>query len=482
MMDVVDGSGPAEGLPNPERRRAYIALAAATSMAVLDGTIANVALPTIAREMNVSPSMSIWVVNGFQVALTASLFTWSSFGQAQGLARAWRYALALFTAGSLLCALSHALPLLIAARVVQGIGAGGILGLSSALLRTVFPRELLGRALGINALVIGISVASGPTIGGLILAVAPWPWLFLINVPFGIVVVVMAARVLPGTPGHGGKLHVPSIVSSAVGFALLVRGIDGFGHGDSHALIAGELIVGGASFGWFLARQRNLEKPMFAVKLYRRPLFALASLSAALAYCASALAIVTLPFFFQVVMGATPLQSGLLMTSWPLTMGLTANISGRLADRYPAAILSTIGLGMVATGLVLYAMLPLHASSLEIVLHGALCGFGVGLFQPPNSRELMGNAPREQTASASAIMAATRVGGQTCGAAAASIIFAAFAATLDVRGLAALTRAHNAITAALLIAATIAFTAAIASSTRLWVIRTRPATSGAMQG
>lgn len=479
MMDDVESEF-TDGLPNPQRRRAYIALAAATSMAVLDGTIANVALPTIAREMNVTPAMSIWVVNGFQVALTAALFTWSSFGQAQGLARAWRYAIALFTAGSLFCALSHTLPLLIAARVVQGIGAGGILGLTSALLRTVFPRDQLGRALGVNALVIGIGVASGPTIGGAILAIAPWPWLFLINVPVGIVVVMMAFRVLPDVPGHGGKLHVPSIITSAIGFALLVRGIDGFGHGDPHWLIALELIAGGGSFGWFLSRQRDLDKPMFAVKLYRRPLFALASVSAMLAYCASALAVVTLPFLFQVVMGVTPLQSGLLMTSWPLTMGLTANISGRLADRYPAAILSTLGLGMLGTGLVLYALLPAHASPVQIILHGALCGFGVGLFQPPNSRELMANAPREQTASASAIMAATRVGGQTCGAAAASIIFAAFATSLDVHGSAAMSHAHSAIATALLIAATIAITGALTSSTRLWVTRSTGATSSAV--
>jgi DHA2 family multidrug resistance protein-like MFS transporter len=466
MMDDLENPIETDGLPIGQRRRAYLALAAATTMSVLDGTIANVALPTIGREMHVSPALSIWVVNGFQVAVTAALFTWSSFGQSHGLARTWRYGIAIFTAGSLLCALSQNLTLLVASRMLQGVGAAAILSLTSAILRTVFPRAQLGRALGINAMVIGTAVASGPTIGGLILAIAPWPWLFLINVPLGIAIWFATRTAIPLVPGHGEPVHIPSIIASALGFALIVRGIDGFGHGDPRPLIALELIAGGSAFGWFLLRQRGLERPMFAVDLFERPLFALASLAGIFGYTASALAVVSLPFLFQVVMSVTPLQSGLLMTSWPLTMGLTANFAGRLSDRYPAAILSTLGLGMLGTGLVLYALLPTHATVLEIVVHGALCGFGFGLFQAPNSRELMANVPREKTASASAIMAATRVGGQTTGVAGAAIIFAAFSISLNVQAVGALAHAHNAISAALFIASSIAFAGAIASSVR----------------
>jgi MFS transporter, DHA2 family, multidrug resistance protein len=471
--ELTEMTAETDGLPPAQRRRAYIALAAATAMAVLDGTIANVALPTIGREMHATPAMSVWVVSGFQMALTATLFTWSSFGQSRGLGYAWRYAVAAFTIGSLLCALSHNLQFLIAARIVQGAGGAGIISLTSALLRNVFPREQLGRALGTNAMVIATAVAAGPTIGGAILAIAPWPWLFLINVPIGIAVVLSTRTILPAVPGHGHPLHLPSIITSAVGFALIVHGIDGFGHGEARPLIALELTVGGGAFIWFLLRQRNLEKPMFALDLFKRPLFALASLAGIFGYSGSALAVVTLPFLFQVVMGRTPLQSGLLMAAWPVTMGLSANFAGRLSDRYPAAILSTLGLGMLSLGLSLYALMPADAGVLIILLHGALCGLGFGVFQAPNSRELMANAPREQTASASAIMAATRVGGQACGAAAVSVVFAAYATTLDVHGVAALSRAHEAISAALFIASSVAFTAALASSVRLWFPRAR---------
>jgi MFS transporter, DHA2 family, multidrug resistance protein len=471
-MDV-GAPAPAEGMPPALRRRAYLALAAATMMSVLDGTIANVALPTIGREMHVTPATSIWVVSGFQLAVTASLFTWSALGQSRGLARVWRYGITIFTIGSLFCALSHSIAALIAARVLQGIGAAAILALTSAILRTIFPRDQLGRALGVNAMVIGTSVAAGPTIGGAILAIAPWPWLFLINVPVGIVVVIMSRGVLPSVRGHGGALHVPSAITSAIGFALIVHGIDGIGRGEARPEIAFELIVGGCAFGWFLAHQRRLEQPMFAVNLFSRPLFALASLSGLFAFSASALAVVTLPFFFQVVMGLSPLHSGLLMAAWPVTMGLTSNFAGRLSDRYPAAILSTLGAGMLGFGLLFYALLPANASAVQIVLHGILCGFGFGLFQAPNSREMMATAPREQTASASAIMAATRVGGQTCGAATVSVIFSAYATTLYVHGPAATAHAHDATSAALGIASLIAFTSAAASSIRFWFPRAR---------
>jgi len=454
-----------DGLSSAQRRRAYLALASATFMSVIDAGIANVALPTIGREIAVTAALSIWIVNGYQLALVGALFTWSSFAQSRGLARTWRYGVVLFTLGSLFCSLAHVLPWLVAARVLQGLGAAGIMALSPAILRGIFPPAQLGRALGLNALVIATGMAAGPTVSGAILAVAPWPWLFLINVPIGLAVVLATRGILPSVAGHGAPLDVPSVVTSALGFALLVYGIDGFGHGEARPLVVVELLVGAVTFGWFLLHQRRLERPMFAVDLFARPLFALASLAGFLSFVASSLALVSLPFLFQIGMGATPVQSGLLMTPWPVAMGMTATVAGRLSDRYPAAILSTLGGGILALGLALYALLPAQASVWEIVLHGALCGFGFGLFQAPNTRSLMSNAPREQTAAAAAIMAASRVGGQTVGAAGVAVVLGAFSATL-VHGPVAAAHAHAAVSTALWIAAGFAFVGAVASSLR----------------
>jgi MFS transporter, DHA2 family, multidrug resistance protein len=463
----------ANGLPLPERRRAYAAIAAATVMSVLDGTITNTALPAIARELRATPAASIWIVNGFQLALTATLFAWSSFGQVRGLARGWRLGVAIFTIGSLLCALAHQLPLLVAARMLQGIGAGSIMSISPALLRSVFPRDQLGRAFGTNALVIAMGIAAGPTIGGAILAIAPWPWLFLVNVPIGIAIVWVARGTLAPERPTGARLDVPSMVASAAGFTGIIFGIDGWARGERLGLALAELLVGAAAFAWFTRRQGHLERPMFSVDLFARPLFAISASTSYLSFTAWGLAFVSLPFLFQIELGATPLASGLLMTSWPLTMALFAPISGRLSDRYPAAVLTTIGLVVFAGALVLYALLPAHPSTFDIALRGALCGLGCGVFQSPNSRELMGSAPPAQSGSAAAILAAARVGGQTTGAALVAVIFATFSASLGVHAGSPAVRTAVAVT--LWTGAGFAMIAAFASSNRFRFPRFAPA-------
>jgi DHA2 family multidrug resistance protein-like MFS transporter len=423
-----------DGLPLAQRRRAYLALGAATAMAVLDGTIANTALPTIARELHVTPAESVWVINAFQVAVTMSLFAIAALGQARGLSRIYRYGIAIFTAGSLCCALAPSLIALVLARFLQGLGAAALMAIAPALLRHIFPRAQLGRAVGINGIVIGGSIAAGPTIGGLILAFAPWQWLFLLNVPIGIGIVLLARGALPRDHGHGGAIDVPSIGASALGFGLLIYGVDGFARGDRPLLVLAELATGFAAFAWFMRRQTRLAQPMFAVELFGRPLFSLAATTSLLGFTAWGLAFVSLPFLFQIELGASPLESGLLLSAWPATMAVLAPLVGRLSDRYPASVLSTVGLVVYLAGLVLYALLPAHPTRLDLVLRALVCGIGCGLYQSPNSRELMGSAPRALAGSASAMLAAARVSGQSFGAALAAIAFA----TLSLQSHAAL--------------------------------------------
>lgn len=398
-------------------------------MSVLDGTIANTALPTIARDLGASPAESIWVINAFQLAITATLLPFAALGQLRGPTRVYRAGVIVFVAGSLACALARSLPALIAARAFQGIGASAIMALSPALLRDIFPRAQLGRALGLNALVVATSSAAGPTIGGLILAIAPWPWLFAINVPLGIVNVAMN-RALPRTERNRGWLDVPSVVTSALAFALTIWGLDGFSRGEPGWSIALRIVGGVASGAWFVRRQFALEKPMIALDLFRIPAFSFAAATSFATFSAQGLAYVALPFYFQVALGRTPLESGLLLTSWPLSIAVVAPLAGRLADRVPVGILATIGLAVLTLGLGMYAMLPANPSGTQIILHGIVCGLGFGFFQSPNNRELIGSAPREKSSSASGLLASMRVGGQTLGAALVAIVFGVFGASI----------------------------------------------------
>lgn len=419
----------------PERRwLAVIVVAVGTVMAVLDGSIANTALPTIARELHTTAAQSIWVVNGFQLAVTMTILIYASLGDSRGTSFVYRLGIIVFTIGSLCCALSRSLGLLVASRVLQGVGAAALMAVGPALYRQIFPPQELGKALGISAVIVATSAAAGPTIGGSLLAIAPWPWLFAVNVPLGVFDALYSVRMLPNEKGTGNALDVPSMLVSALGFGSFIFGIDGFARHESAAFIAVEIALGLACGVVFALRQQRLPNPMLAVDLFAKPVFALASITSTLTYTAQGLAFVSLPFFFQAVLGHSPFQSGLLLTSWPLSVALAAPIAGRLSDRYPAAILSTAGLSVMALGLGLYASLGAHPQILEIVLHGAICGIGFGFFQAPNNRELIGSAPRAKTGSAAGVLAAVRLTGQTVGAALVAIVFGTIGAAVAVGG------------------------------------------------
>ena len=449
----------------PRRRIAFVAIALGILMSSLDGSIANTALPTIARELHASPASSIWVVNGFQLAVTASLLTFASLGDLLGGARVYRAGTLLFIAGSLACALSRSLPLLIASRALQGVGAAAIMAISPALVREIFPRAQLGRAVGLNALVVGAGSASGPTIGGVLLAFLAWPWLFAINVPIGLANVLLNSALPQSARGDARALDLPSAALSAIGFASTIWGLDGFARGEPAWSIALRLCVGVAGLAAFVRRQRTLVRPMIALDLFRIRRFAFAGATSVATFAAQGLAYVSLPFFFQISLGRTPLESGLLLTSWPLGIVLAAPLAGRLSDRVSPGALATGGLAVLTLGLALYASLGSHPSTIEIVAHGFLCGIGYGFFQSPNNRELLGSAPREKSASAGGLLATFRLSGQTFGAALVAIVFGAYGASLESG--AARDAIARAAPTALWLACAFAATAMIASALRL---------------
>src|SRR5262245_44823101 len=189
----------ADGLPLPQRYWAILTIALGIIMAVVDGAIANVALPTIAGDLNASPAFSIWIVNGYQLAITISLLPLASLGEIIDYRRVYLAGMLLFTLASLFCALAHTLPLLTTARIIQGFGAAGILSVNTALVRFIYPRAQLGRGIAFNALVVAVSAAVGPTVASVVLAVGTWPYLFAINIPLGIVTLMLGMRYLPHT-------------------------------------------------------------------------------------------------------------------------------------------------------------------------------------------------------------------------------------------------------------------------------------------
>ncbi|TAM53806.1 MAG: MFS transporter [Paraburkholderia sp.] len=412
-----------QGLPVPQRYWAIVVIALGITLAVLDGAIANVALPTIARDLHASASASIWIVNAYQLSITISLLPLASLGDRIGYRRIYMAGLALFTLASLGCALANSLPALALVRVVQGFGAAGIMSVNTALVRAIYPANMLGRGVAINAMVVAVASAVGPTVASAILSVASWPWLFAINVPIGIAAVIGAARALPANPGHDAPYDLLSAAMNAVVFGLLIFTIDGVGHGEASVWLIAQtlclILVGYV----FVRRQLTRTAPLLPIDLLKIPVFALSIATSVCSFCAQMLAYVSLPFLFQSVFGFDQVETGLLITPWPFAIIFAAPLAGVLSDRYSAGVLGGIGLLALTLGLALLATVGAHPSAFDIAWRMALCGAGFGIFQSPNNRQMLAAAPRERSGGASGMLGTARLTGQTVGAALVALIF-----------------------------------------------------------
>ncbi len=406
-----------DGLPVPRRYWAILTIALGLVLAVMDGAIANIALPTIAKDLDASPAFSIWIVNGYQLAITISLLPLASLGEIVGYRRVYLAGLLLFTVASLACTLSNGLLTLTVARIVQGFGAAGIMSVNTALVRYIYPRAQLGRGIGINAMVVAISSAVGPSVAAAILAVATWPYLFAVNLPIGLAALALGLRFLPHAPRASHTFDWQSAALSAVTFGSGIAAIDSLGHGETLLACIAEFGIAVAAGVWLVYRQTHMASPLLPVDLLRIPVFALSIATSICSFCAQMLAGVAIPFYLQSRYGYSAVEMGLLITPWPITVAIAAPLAGRLVERYPAGLLGGIGLVLLAAGLGSLAALPANPSHVDVAWRMALSGLGFGLFQTPNNRTMIAAAPRERSGGASGMLGTARLLGQTTGAA-----------------------------------------------------------------
>lgn len=346
---------PNDGLPVPQRYGAILAIALGITVSVLDGAIANVALPTIAKDLNASPASSIWVVNAYQLAVTISLLSLASLGDIFGYRRIYQTGLLVFSITSLFCALSDSLTTLTIARILQGFGAAAIMSVNTALIRIIYPQRFLGRGMGINALIVAVSSAAGPTVAAGILSIASWQWLFAINLPIGIAALALGVKFLPAnsTKSQGQRFDFTSSLMNALTFGLLITAISGFAQGQNRLLVLAE-VVAMMIIGWFFVR-RQLSRPfpLLPVDLLRIPIFAMSLGTSLCSFSAQMLAFVSLPFFLQNTLGLDSVSTGLLGT---------ARLLGQ-----------TTGAALVA---LMFNLFPDHGTHASLILAGTLAGGG----------------------------------------------------------------------------------------------------------
>ena len=426
-MPVLHAETPAppDGLHGNARRRAMFALSLSVLLSTLDYAVANVALPTIAHDIHASSADSIWVVNAYQLASLIGLLPLASLGELKGQDRICRIGLAVFILSSACCAASHSLPQLAVSRALQGLGGSCIMSVNAALVRFIYPSAKLGRGMSLNGLVVALGVALGPTLAAAVLSVASWRWIFLINLPLGVAALLFAITSLPAAPRAPAdrRFDFISAALTALSFGPLVVGLDRVAHrgslGTSLLLVVGGL----ACFAWLVRRQLDMPSPLLPVDLLRRPAFRTSFLVGFLAFVSSNFFIIAMPFFFEMTLHRSAVQTGLLITPWPLAIVAVAPLVARVADRYPAGLLSSVGLALTATGFTLLWLMPAQPSDLDIIWRIALAGSGFGLFQPPNNRAILTDAPRNRSGGASGMVSVARLSGQTTGAMLVALVF-----------------------------------------------------------
>jgi DHA2 family multidrug resistance protein-like MFS transporter len=425
-----------DGLEPPLRTWAIASVGLAIAMCVLDSSIANVALPVIARQFGAAPAESIWIVNAYQLAIVISLLPLASLGEIVGFRRVYLAGLTLFTLASLACSLSRTLPELTLARTLQGFGAAGVMSVNGALVRHIYPLRLLGRGVGLNAMIVSVTAAIGPSVAAGILALGPWPWLFAVNIPVGMAALALAARVLPANPLSERAFDWLSALLNAATFGLIIGGIDTVSR--TAAKLGGALeVAGGVVAGAILARREWFRpRPLVPFDLLRERAFTLAVLTSIASFAAQMLAFVSLPFHFENTLHRSQVATGLLLTPWPAAVALAAPLAGRLADRVSSALLCAVGLAALAVGLIALAVLKTDASALDIGWRMALCGLGFGFFQAPNNRLMLTAAPRERAGAAGGMLGTARLTGQTVGAVLTAIVLEFLGARGEVAALA----------------------------------------------
>jgi len=408
-------------------------------MATLDTSIVNISLPVIARSFGVPLSGAIeWVIIAYLVVIAGVLLTTGRLSDMIGRKPIWTAGLIIFTLGSAFCGFAPSLGLLITARALQGLGGALIMAISPAMLTSAFPSSERGRALGINAVVVALGVSTGPTLGGIITTYLSWRWIFFVNLPIGVIGVILTLRVLTEKLRWGrGKFDPLGALLLALGLVALTLGLS-FGQewGWSSPLLIGTLTIGVLAMIVLYIVEKRVSNPIIDLSLLHQRVFLSANLSLVLSFLALFAVSFMLPFYLEELHGFATEQAGLLLTPLPLTIAVIAPFSGALADRFGTRWLAAGGLTIACIGLVLISQLDAHSSLWDIIWRLAVTGLGQAFFQSPNNSALMGAAPKAQQGSASGFLATGRVVGQSLSVALAGAVFASLGGAAAGRALA----------------------------------------------
>lgn len=388
-----------------------------TFMCCLDSSIVNVALPIMANRLNVSMAAIGWVVTSYLIIISSTILIFGRLGDIKGKTKIFKFGIVVFTFGSLLCGLSTSLPILVMARVIQAIGAGGTMATSQGIITQVFPSNERGRALGISGTFVALGTMVGPPVGGFIVSMFSWKYIFLINVPIGILTFLLSTKIFPKVDKNseetldirGAVLFVLSIVLM---FASLTSGQN---IGFNKPIIILGILESLVAMVIFIVVEKKVQNSLLDLNIFKNKLFSLSLFCAFISFIAISTSNIILPFYLQDVLKLSPSITGIFMMISPLILAVVAPISGYVSDKIGSEFLTFIGLCLTSTGLLFMSSLSEYTSLGVLVIYIAIMTFGNGMFQSPNNSLIMSTVGRDKLGVAGSINALTRNIGMICG-------------------------------------------------------------------
>ena len=367
-----------------------------TFMVTLDGSIVNVALPVMSSELNASMGDIEWVASIYLVVTCATILIFGRLGDMIGKVRIFQIGVILFTIGSLLCSISGTLPLLIGARVVQGLGSAAALANNQGIITESFPPDERGKALGFVSTFVALGSMTGPTLGGMILTVLPWTYIFLINIPVGVLSFLIGLRMLPNKkPAKPGRLDAKGSVLLLLSILLLFGSFTLLQNGVSLPIIIG-IIAGAVFLVLFIVVEKRMDDPLVPIGIFKNKMFSLNLFTMLTAFVAIGANNIIMPFYLQDARQFSPGMAGLLMTVIPLITAVMGPISGTMSDHIGSELPTMIGLIFTTIGLGLMTMLGIDTTIAVIILFLAVIAVGSALFQSPNNSLVMGSVSRDE--------------------------------------------------------------------------------------
>jgi EmrB/QacA subfamily drug resistance transporter len=403
------------------------AVSVGTFMATLDGSIVNIALPSIQAAFGVDLAVVEWVSIAYLVVVGSVLLPFGRLGEVVTFRRVYLVGFAVFTTASVLCGAAPGPGALIAFRIVQGIGAGMLQAMGPAIVARTFGPGERGRALGLNAISVSLGLTLGPVLGGALTEFASWRGVFLVNLPIGILAILWASRVLPDERRSVGQtFDIPGAALSGTALLTLLLALtQGESLGWTSPVILALLATAAVAMALFLWVERRTSQPLIDLRLFAIRAFSAGNASVVIAFAGLFTATFLLPFLLERGAGYTPLEAGILLTPIPVIGAIVAPFSGALSDRIGSRLPASIGIAVMAVGLLSLSQLEPGFGPIDLVWRLALIGLGQGLFMSPNSSSVLSSVPTPRIGTASGTLAQMRIDGQALGIAASGAIVAA---------------------------------------------------------